>query len=465
MKELSIEEKAKAYDEALAKLKRYEGNPTLWSYDDMCEKFFPELAESEDEKIRKWLVEELYKSVNSSIITRDFDIYMGRKALAWLEKQKLVDKDDLDFAKRLNELRKVQREKNLDELIEMRWSALKDVEKLTKEMFTRQAKFFFEVGYEKQGEQKPTGVEPKFKVGDWITNGIDCTFQIHSIENNMYLRSDDYFIDIETADKKFRLWSIQDAKDGDVLATENFIFIFKDIDDCNGVHYYCDYDIYEHEDDAQFGIAAHGSIMGIINRARARYSPATKEQRNLLFSKMKEAGYEWDAINLKLNRISQSMVSAEAKETMYDKPAWGEEDEKQVRQIERIIHDDGCTQKLQKQIADWFNSLKDRVQPQPKQDWSEEDWELLNEVRKHIVGIMGDKPDFTPNKVYEGFLELIDRLKLLRPYKQWKPSDLPHWKKSTLPNDNTTGFNSDYFCHKGYYINYKELFEKLPKDD
>lgn len=41
---------------------------------------------------------------------------------------------------------------------------------------------------------------------------------------------------------------------------------------------------------------------------------------------------------------------------------------------------------------------------------------------------------------------------------------LPHWKKSALPNDNVNGFNSDYFCHKGYCINYKELFEKLPKD-
>ena len=40
--------------------------------------------------------------------------------------------------------------------------------------------------------------------------------------------------------------------------------------------------------------------------------------------------------------------------------AWSEEDEKQARQIERIVHDDGCTQKLQKQIADWFKTLKDR---------------------------------------------------------------------------------------------------------
>lgn len=61
--------------------------------------------------------------------------------------------------------------------------------------------------------------------------------------------------------------------------------------------------------------------------------------------------------------------------------------------------------------------------------------------------------------------EWLKELKELRSQTTWKPSDLPHWKKSTLPNDNTTGFNSDYFCHKGYVINYKELFEKLPKDD
>ena len=49
--------------------------------------------------------------------------------------------------------------------------------------------------------------------------------------------------------------------------------------------------------------------------------------------------------------------------------------------------------------------------------------------------------------------------------KQKMMKDLPHWKKSTLPNDNVTGFNSDYFSHNGYYINYKELFDKLPKEN
>ena len=52
---------------------------------------------------------------------------------------------------------------------------------------------------------------------------------------------------------------------------------------------------------------------------------------------------------------------------------WSEEDEKQARQIERIVHDDGCTQKLQKQIADWLKSLKDRIQPKQKRG------ECLNE--------------------------------------------------------------------------------------
>lgn len=46
------------------------------------------------------------------------------------------------------------------------------------------------------------------------------------------------------------------------------------------------------------------------------------------------------------------------------KPEWSEEDEKQIRQIERIVKDAGCTQKLQEQIHNWFKSLR----PQPKEE-------------------------------------------------------------------------------------------------
>ena len=50
------------------------------------------------------------------------------------------------------------------------------------------------------------------------------------------------------------------------------------------------------------------------------------------------------------------------------KPAWSEDDEKQARQIERIVHNDGCTQKLQKQIADWFESLKEKYTWKPSEE-------------------------------------------------------------------------------------------------
>ena len=67
------------------------------------------------------------------------------------------------------------------------------------------------------------------------------------------------------------------------------------------------------------------------------------------------------------------------------KSAWTEEDEKQARQIERIVHNDGCTQKLQKQIADWFKSIKERIQPQTKYEWSDDDEMILSDIIKDLV--------------------------------------------------------------------------------
>ena len=52
MKELSIEEKAKCYDEALKVLHKYDGANIMFTQD-LKEEMFPELKESEDERIRK----------------------------------------------------------------------------------------------------------------------------------------------------------------------------------------------------------------------------------------------------------------------------------------------------------------------------------------------------------------------------------------------------------------------------
>ena len=102
------------------------------------------------------------------------------------------------------------------------------------------------------------------------------------------------------------------------------------------------------------------------------------------------------------------------------KPAWSEEDEKQARLIERIVHNDGCTQKLQEQIADWFKALKDRVQLQPKQEWSEEDKGIVTE----LIGIFESAVDgghvSFPYRLIKDYIRV---LKSCLSQNTWKPSD------------------------------------------
>ena len=100
MKELSIEEKARAYDKAIERAIKHRNNNglTLEQYETI-DIIFPELAESEDERIRKWIRKELEsKYVVDNIVNN----VMADKALAWLEKQEnnglpfVTDKETLD---------------------------------------------------------------------------------------------------------------------------------------------------------------------------------------------------------------------------------------------------------------------------------------------------------------------------------------------------------------------------------
>lgn len=78
MKELSIEQKAKAYDEALKGLHKYDGANIMFSQS-LKEEMFPELKESEDDKTRAEIVRFIQMEVEDEIV--------GNKWLAWLEKQ------------------------------------------------------------------------------------------------------------------------------------------------------------------------------------------------------------------------------------------------------------------------------------------------------------------------------------------------------------------------------------------
>ena len=140
-------------------------------------------------------------------------------------------------------------------------------------------------------EQKPNNnVEPKFHEGDWITNG-DYTWKIVEVKPLDYIlqSQDGNIVDdtISHVDEQFHLWTINDAKDGDVLADDdNNIFIFDGTVEKGKYPFaYC-------------GLTAQGFDSYDIRLPFTHDNnihPATWEQRNLLFKKMKEAGYEWDS--------------------------------------------------------------------------------------------------------------------------------------------------------------------------
>jgi hypothetical protein len=202
---------------------------------------------------------------------------------------------------------------------------------------------------EEQCELKPADkVEPKFKVGDWVTNSIesvqitgydiDYGYQV-DCKGNLQHR------DTDIIEKDYHLWTIQDAKDSDVLADEKpFIFRgFGDREHPNNPTAYC-------------GITTSGTfILSTENEwwTADDFYPATKEQCDLLFQKMKEAGYEWDVEKKELKDIE-------------NKHAWSEEDERNLRGIicEIEINKFNAPEydmETYDGFLSWLKSLKDRV--------------------------------------------------------------------------------------------------------
>ena len=223
------------------------------------------------------------------------------------------------------------------------WMHLSDLENLEKEN-------------EKQGEQKPADkVEPKFKVGDWIT--IDNPCQIISIDGNYIVQYCDdektHEISKKFCEFQFHLWTIQDAKDGDVLATKDIVFIFKHMDKtglslCKS---YC-----EVIGNSKLGLGFDFSINDV--------HPATKEQRDLLFQKMKEAGYEWDAEKKELKKI----------EPFKQKLTWSEEEKARIDKIIDVL--DWAEEKGHIHHNDWEDYVCYVKSLKPQNTWKPSDEQI-----------------------------------------------------------------------------------------
>ena len=407
MKELSIEEKAHRYDEAIkeAVIAHKDEDKHLKA---TLERIFPELKEDEDERIRKELLEHCKNQAKPYIQT-------GNKCpqiqswIDWLEKKgehnyKIIKGKNYLCVKTHN-------------YAGVEW--IKGTKYYASDNYTlvNQGCECYSPEYSKEEHNNlfeeviADKVEPKFKVGDWVVNnnGEPQFFQVISrswpdskikkAENNLEL-----FINTATLDKQYHLWSVQDAKDGDVIAIGNVICIFKKMDTAGLSIFWTHCEIIGN---SEFGLGFSFSSDTIIN-------PASKEQRDFLFSKMKEAGYNWDTEKKELKKIEQNVIEPDDLieesyqqqaddliDMVTEKPAWDEEDERIYKVVLELIDSyskgtiGGCI--IPPNIgryAKWFKALKDRVQLQPKQEWSEEDERYYNSIIEHLkYSITNGKPE------------------------------------------------------------------------
>jgi hypothetical protein len=108
------------------------------------------------------------------------------------------------------------------------------------------------------------------------------------------------------------------------------------------------------------------------------------------------------------------------------KSAWSEEDENAIQVLKDIVkHSDEIneniyTMPLKEKLYDWLKSLKDRVQPQPKQEWSEEVSPYYDDICEILINLLHSE---TANVNKTAIQKDLDWLKSIRPQKQWKPSD------------------------------------------
>ena len=169
-------------------------------YKSMLNNLFPELKESEDLRIIKAI-----KYGLDHVFTNNTTVFEVTKeqCLSWLEKQG----EHANFRNKIQIGDKLTRNEDgvLVNLSQLNRVAKKD---------------------EKQGEQKPVDkVEPKFRKGDWVVYCNDDVDLITGVEENGYSINNDGYIPF-ICESDVRLWTIQDAKDGDVLATDGGVCIF-----------------------------------------------------------------------------------------------------------------------------------------------------------------------------------------------------------------------------------------------
>ena len=186
------------------------------------------------------------------------------------------------------------------------------------EWFGFDSKFFKDVSQkecldwiEKQCEQS----KPKFNEGDWIVQENIGVYKVIEVCESWYevIDTEDNHYSI-SFDKEYmcHLWTINDAKDGDILACNKEILLFKSysVQD-RRISLYCWYN-------GKTNNFHNKEVKDILLTTKNKIDPATKEQREQFEKTITNSGYEWDAEKKELKKIAET----NKKEDWYDFIRW-----------------------------------------------------------------------------------------------------------------------------------------------
>ena len=155
-----------------------------------------------------------------------------------------------------------------------------------------------------------------------------------------------------------------------------------------------------------------GNPTVIIPKFRVGDEIKTSNEESLTITKIDEKGY-WSE-----DLFICNFDDADKWKLVEQKPAWSEEDEEMHRKCICAMRTSACgfpeEEKFVEQVNNWLKSLKDRVEPQLKQDWSEENEEIIEKC----IGAIRHSCYSHSTKI-----KVVKFLESLRPQKQWKPSE------------------------------------------
>ena len=474
MKELSIEQKAKAYDEAKSRISRaYNSNRCTIGF---MNEIFPEFEESEDERIRGEMIS-YFKQINYDNAHTWNGINLN-KFVAWLEKQGKEtrwkpSKEEMDVLYGLAYISN-QYDEHKEEVITRLYQDLKleffngssyenmfptntskedDVRRRSTIQvleYARSLDTYNQYGkadidkniawLEKQSEQKHDKVEPKFNIGDTIINkttkeqftinGRSLALQYYHDEDHLhevrFTEQDDWEI-YEPIKQNSTKWGEEDK--------EIFGYLEDIVNFCYCNQYVVNVQTCEKVRQLVFRLKSSCFQSGWSKDDITRINEIIETLNIVQANRVRTQRMHYNKATIDKNIDWLKSL----KDRVQPKQEWSEEDEKMFRSLHNLIYvvrDCDCDSKEKLEFSDWLESLKSRVQP--KQEWSEEDEKCIRL-----------STDIIDSALRAGFCVQLDRdrcvdwLKSIKgkvqPKQEWSEEDEKMWKSALWHVKNSCG--------------------------